>query len=511
KPKGFVSTNHDPEGRPTLFEVLPQDLPRVMTVGRLDINTEGLLLLTNDGGLARVLELPATGWLRRYRVRAFGHITQAQLDTVRDGVVIDGEAYGPVIARFEREQGSNTWLIVDLREGRNREVKKVLEHLGLAVNRLIRVSFGPFQLGDLAEGEVDEVRSRVLKDQLGDELMREAGIDLNAPRRDDASAPRREEFVPRKEEAPRFEDRAPRAAPSGDDRPRRSPSDERETSERPMRRGSHVSQDERTAKPWLKTTWRDEEADGLRAKRNAPPRRGADPKDERAKREAEGTVSRRRDKAIEDPKGRRVLVERVASASREETPKHQRVQRMAKPGTSLEDLVETGAASNSPWQERPRDEERPRRQERTGGYERSGSGERSGGRERPFGDRSPRDGARPPRDGDRPARRAYSSDKPRGEGRTGERSFGDRPDRPAGDRPARSGFGKPAGRFGGERSGGERSGSDRPRGDRPGGDRPRGDRPSGGRPGGDRPRGDRPGGGRPTGGRPGGGRGKPRD
>ncbi len=157
KPRGLVTTNFDPEGRPTVFEALPEDLPRVLSIGRLDINTEGLLLLTNDGGLARVLELPETGWLRRYRVRAFGEVTQDRLDTVKDGVDIDGVHYGPVIARFERQQGFNTWLTVDLREGKNREVKTVLEHLGLAVNRLIRISFGPFQLGEIEEGEVEAV------------------------------------------------------------------------------------------------------------------------------------------------------------------------------------------------------------------------------------------------------------------------------------------------------------------------------------------------------------------
>jgi len=178
KPRGTVTTTHDPEGRPTVFSILPDDLPRVMTVGRLDINTEGLLLLTNDGGLARVLELPATGWLRRYRVRAHGEVDQARLDALKDGIAIDGILYGSVEATLDRRQGDNVWLTVGLREGKNREVKTILAHLGLDVNRLIRVSFGPFQLGELKDGAVEEVPRRVLRAQLGDRLTGESGADF---------------------------------------------------------------------------------------------------------------------------------------------------------------------------------------------------------------------------------------------------------------------------------------------------------------------------------------------
>ncbi len=175
KPRGLVTTNSDPEGRPTVFEHLPQDLPRVMTIGRLDINTEGLLLLTNDGGLARVLELPATGWLRRYRVRAHGDVTQADLDKLKEGVAVDGVLDGPVEATLDRVQGANAWLMIGIREGKNREVKQVLGTVGLEVSRLIRISFGPFQLADLEPGEVREIRGRILRDQLGDRLADEAG------------------------------------------------------------------------------------------------------------------------------------------------------------------------------------------------------------------------------------------------------------------------------------------------------------------------------------------------
>lgn len=183
KPKGLVTTHRDPQGRPTVFSRLPEDLPRTVSVGRLDVNTEGLLLLTNDGALARLLELPSTGWLRRYRVRAFGRVTQADLDGLKHGLNLDGVRYGPVSARIDRVQGDNVWLTFSLREGKNREVKRVLEHLGLKVNRLIRLSFGPFMLGELKPGAVDEVKPRVLRDQLGPTLSKAAGIVLPEPRR----------------------------------------------------------------------------------------------------------------------------------------------------------------------------------------------------------------------------------------------------------------------------------------------------------------------------------------
>ena len=152
KPRGLMTTHADPEGRPTVFDNLPEGLPRLISIGRLDFNTEGLLLLTNDGGLARVLELPDTGWLRRYRVRAHGEVTQAQLDELKNGIEVDGVKYGPIDATLERDQGANVWLVFAIREGKNREVRNVMAHLGLEVNRLIRVSYGPFQLGEIAEG-----------------------------------------------------------------------------------------------------------------------------------------------------------------------------------------------------------------------------------------------------------------------------------------------------------------------------------------------------------------------
>jgi len=176
KPKGRVTTHSDPQGRPTVFEALPEEMPRVISIGRLDFNTEGLLLLTNDGALARHLELPATGWLRRYRVRAHGAVTQEALDKLKEGIEIGGVRYGPIEATLDKVQGANVWLAIGLREGKNREVRKILDTLGLTVNRLIRISFGPFQLLDLVPGGVEPVRRRVLVDQLSASIARELGL-----------------------------------------------------------------------------------------------------------------------------------------------------------------------------------------------------------------------------------------------------------------------------------------------------------------------------------------------
>ncbi|MGE3931231.1 MAG: pseudouridine synthase, partial [Hyphomonadaceae bacterium] len=167
KPSGLVTTHRDPAGRPTVFERLPPDLPRVISVGRLDLTSEGLLLLTNDGALARRLELPANGWTRRYRARAFGRVTQEELDALKKGVTIDGVRYGPIDARLESGRGANVWLAISIQEGKNREVRRVLESIGLRVNRLIRIAYGPFQLGMLAPGAVEEIPRKVLREQLG--------------------------------------------------------------------------------------------------------------------------------------------------------------------------------------------------------------------------------------------------------------------------------------------------------------------------------------------------------
>ena len=337
KPRGLVTTARDPEGRPTVFAQLPKGLPRLISVGRLDINTEGLLLLTNDGGLARIIELPETGWLRRYRVRCFGEINQATLDTLKEGVTIDGMHYGPIEATLDREKGDNVWLTLGLREGKNREVKRVLEYFGLAVNRLIRVSFGPFQLGELAEGAVEEVRTGFLRHQISPEMVTASGVDFDGPvfnydedfddiapkkferreeRSRDARPPRRE-FGRDDSRPPRREfDRDDRAAPRAE-RKDRSPRFETKTPE--------VGTDEKPVRPprphrneVQKKIWRADDVQERMTTRSTPkaPRRGFDPKQARAE-NAERTHQRAG--RIQSRGGKSVMVEKLAPRTRTES------------------------------------------------------------------------------------------------------------------------------------------------------------------------------------------------
>ena len=425
KPRGLVTTARDPEGRPTIFDALPPDLPRLVAIGRLDINTEGLILLTNDGGLARVLELPSTGWLRRYRVRAHGHIDQGRLDALSEGIAIDGIDYAGIEARLDREQGSNAWITMGLREGKNREIKRVLEHLGLAVNRLIRVSFGPFELGDLNEGEVAEVRTRVLRDQLGPKLAKEAGADFDAPILDRAPPP---------VQAQREERRRPPEAPGGS----RKPSFGRDRDEAPRRSPPAPSTPERRRK----------HVSALRAEIAADAADAAGPRKriERA--------------ATHDRKGRTVAVERISKARAEaETPGPAKRgpgkgARSGRPGRGPR--VEEGRE----FPERPRrpapfdarrtrdgqGRERPPRAERKPGgarangkphgpwKEREAGAPRKRFEDRPDHDRAPR---RPPREGDARGRDEASRGprgdaKGRGSGPRGGKPRGDAPGRPPG-------------------------------------------------------------------------------
>lgn len=240
KPEGLVTSESDEKGRQTVFETLPPDMPRVMSVGRLDLNSEGLLLLTNDGELKRRLELPSTGWLRKYRVRINGNPTDVDLEPLRKGITVDGERFQPMNVMLDRIQGANAWLTIGLREGKNREIRRALNALDLYVNRLIRISYGPFRLGDLQPGDVEEIKPRILRDQLGldpmadDEAPKKAAPKaqpklagrsvIHGPAREGAKteAPRRRNDGPSSAAKPRPDGKpGPKAGPAN--RPRRTP------------------------------------------------------------------------------------------------------------------------------------------------------------------------------------------------------------------------------------------------------------------------------------------------
>ncbi len=326
KPRGLVTTHADPQHRPTIFARLPQNLPRLVSIGRLDFNTEGLLLLTNDGGLARVLELPATGWLRRYRVRAHGSATQEKLDALREGITIDGIRYGPIEATLNRVQGSNVWLTFAIREGKNREVRNVLGHLGLTVTRLIRISFGPFQLGDLAQGGIEEIRTRVLREQLGARVIALSGADF--------SAPLARETVPAACDVHRHPEVAAKR-PSKDARPERqskttSPiskmfgaqvGNSRLGCRRPSRLASLAPQGDGPREPTSRTARRSESAQPShtwRAPTQEAPSRKLQRKFRGSRRDDDiapaPTADKPRAGLLRDRKGRRVVVERYPEA-----------------------------------------------------------------------------------------------------------------------------------------------------------------------------------------------------
>ncbi|HEY8594244.1 MAG TPA: pseudouridine synthase [Devosiaceae bacterium] len=445
KPAGLVVTEHDPEGRPTVFEKLADEgLPRVLSVGRLDINTEGLLLLTNDGGLKRVLELPATGWLRRYRVRAHGTVTQAQLDELKSGMEIEGIKYGSIEATLERVQGSNVWLLVGLREGKNREVKNVLGALGLEVNRLIRVSFGPFQLGDMPIGAVEVVRSRVLRDQLGRRLAAEAGVDFDAP--------------------------LPEDDVEGGERPAPSRSRPQNEERRPAPRNPRPQHGQRPERPQRKPAERAPEGrprrihfdDGRPSEEFTPSGRDRRGKDERPERGGRPDRNDRQDRP--DRPGRSDRPQRTERPDRAPAQRSDRPRRDAPSAPARDDR---GA--------------RPERREDRG--PRKTFGDDRGPRRSQTADRGPRReagpdrGARPERSDSRGPRREFSEDRgprrersdERGPGRapggnrgprTGTRDEGQRPRSPDQSRPSRpggqnrndAGKGRPA-RPGGDRSG----------------------------------------------------------
>jgi 23S rRNA pseudouridine2605 synthase len=484
KPPGLVVTEKDPEGRPTIFETLEQQgLPRVVSIGRLDINTEGLLLLTNDGGLKRVLELPATGWLRRYRVRAFGSITQPQLDALKEGIEVDGVNYGPIEAELEREQGSNVWLNVGLREGKNREVKNVLGALGLTVNRLIRISFGPFQLGDLPIAGIEVVKAKVLRDQLGKRLADEAGVDFDSEMPEPAAIklargaanPALRAAKPGAEPAKQrkaMADRTERFRFVDRDRPQQRPED------RPMAKD----------RPGSRNPRRPPRPEAPPERRSGPPRK------------------------VFNPDGSETLFE----------PKtYGRKPKPEEGGDKPPFKKDFGGRPKRDFGDKPRGDFGDRPKRAYGDKPKGDFGDRpkrpysgrpaADGAERPkrsygdkprgdFGDRPKRPySGRPATDGAERPKRIYG-DKPRGD-------FGDRPKRPYSGRPAADGAERPKRSYGDKPKGDFGDRPKRPYSPRPGNDGDRPKRPYGAKPGGaprgdfgdkpKRPRGSGPGGDRP--------------
>ena len=466
KPAGLVTTNADPEGRPTVFDNLPEGLPRVMSIGRLDINTEGLLLLTNDGGLARVLELPSTGWLRRYRVRAHGSVDQAKLDQLKDGIAVDGVLYGGIDAILDREQGHNAWITMGLREGKNREIKNVLGAIGLDVNRLIRISYGPFQLGNLPEGQVMEIKGRMLRDQLGPRLIEEAKANFDAPIFDHSGALVVDE-----------DDARPVA---------RKPRDQQDRAPR----GDRAEWSARGDRPQRDRSFGDKPFGGKPAR--GGDRKGGDREERSDKKIPPRNV---RNANVWMAPGARPLGEKEAAKVAKVAAKRGPRPEARKPEATVSDRVVR------PTVLKVRDEE-GQWIRATGDADKKREGEGGRDRKRGFGDR-PRDRDDRPRD-----------DRPRGERSFGDRPFGDRPPREPREggrdaaRPARAFSGKPRS----DRDGADRPFGDKPRGKpfgKPSGDKPfgaRGGKPGGGKGFGGKPGGGKPGGGKGFGGKPSGGR-----
>ena len=429
KPAGLVTSHRDPEGRPTVFENLPKGLPRVISVGRLDLNSEGLLLLTNDGELSRALELPATGIRRVYRARAHGRTSQAELDRLKDGIEVDGVRYGSIEAKLdkakEKEGGSNLWITVSLNEGKNREVRRVLEAVGLKVNRLIRLAYGPFQLGTLGVGEVEEVGPRVIREQLAEHVLPE-----NMPKGDRVLTPAPQ---PARRPAPKSAMANPRAKPS---RVREAVAarEEREAEAaarpaRPARRDDRGDRGDRTFRPRREGDERPSGERPYRPRREGDERpRGDRPYRPREERAGDGA------KRPYKPRDR-------AEGERSVKPWEERGDRPRRDGDR--------PRGDRPGGHKRRDEageERPRRaygDKPSGGYRRREEGaegarppgKRPGWAKAGPGDRAERLGGQrtyKPRDGDRPERAGESKRpyKPRGEGGPGKRPYAGKPGGP---------------------------------------------------------------------------------
>ncbi|TPP10062.1 pseudouridine synthase [Rhizobium glycinendophyticum] len=469
KPAGLVTTNSDPEGRPTVFENLPEDLPRVMSIGRLDINTEGLLLLTNDGGLARVLELPTTGWLRRYRVRAYGEVDQPALDALKEGIAVDGVLYGAIDATLDRKQGHNVWITMGLREGKNREIKNVLGALGLEVNRLIRVSYGPFQLGDLPEGQVQEVRGRMLRDQLGPRLIDEAKANFDAPVYSHGGVE-----VEDDEEAPKKSVRPGKAEWGRDERPAGKRPDKLDKNDRRERALERLD----TSRSDSGKKFGDKKfADKKFGDKKFGDKKFADNNfDDKPKRAPAATKNRTAN--VWMAPGARPLGEKAAAARRKPDNRTERPVDRFDDREGPRVVVSRAHDDEGEWIRADGPDKKPGGRDGGRSDKRGGFGDRPGRRD--GDDRAPRrEGA------DRGPRREAESRGPRSDApaRGPRRDNADRPPRRDGDErgPRRDFSDRPA-----------RTGDDRPRGERPFGDKPRGAKPFGDKPRGPKSFGDKP-------------------
>ncbi|WP_415392585.1 pseudouridine synthase [Paracoccus sp. SJTW-4] len=420
KPVGLVTSESDEKGRQTVFDALPRDLPRVMSVGRLDLNSEGLLLLTNDGELKRRLELPATAWLRRYRVRVNGNPTELTFDPLRRGATIDGEDFAPMEIKLDSQQGANAWLTVGIREGRNREIRRAMAHVGLQVNRLIRISYGPFKLAGLEVNEVREVKRRILRDQLGGLYTGETEGEDNTPRRPRASGAARDMGL--------RPDRPPRRDAAEGERPERKPRMRKAAGERPEFRSERPQRDGDERRPF--------------ARRDDAPRGERPQRDERGPRPArEGGFDRK-------PRFAREGEERRPYARRDDAPRGERPQRDGergprpareggfdrKPRVAREGDERRPYArrDDSPRGERPQRDERGPRPAREGGFDRKPRVARDGEERRPYAGRDGEE-RRPftlrRAEGDRSERAAgkgFSARPERGDARPGGKSFGAR-------------------------------------------------------------------------------------
>lgn len=500
KPKGLMTTAYDPEGRATVFDNLPSDMPRVISIGRLDLNSEGLLLLTNDGELARRLELPTTAWIRRYRVRVNGRFDPKLLDGLKDGIEIDGVRYGPIIASFDRQQGANAWLNMALTEGKNREIRRICQHFGWPVSRLIRVGYGPFRLEEMEPGQVHEVKGKLLKEQLqfGNDYRHEEKADPDkAAQESDNRRARRERPVfdkgpdkrTREKNMPRGE-RPERGARS--ERDARAGSTERPTRDEAPVRNQRPGRNERMARadgapPRFERPARSDKPNRDKPSWGNKPERGDRPgnRPERFERPARADQASRTERPLRDDRAPRTerpsrsdapprgdkpswadKPRRNDTAGRNDRPDRSERPAYVKRPTRDErpSRDERPARSEKPsWSRQPDRDDQPVRQERARRNDRGARNEQMARSDTPT--RAPKAGLKPGWAKNKPSKPQPGTGRKPDRDRAIKDERYARSERPAQEERPRKTFAKPA--------------SDKPRGDKPRGDRPRGEKPKG--------------------------------